>query len=97
MTLSSPHSAGPRSHDFFFVRVPPGCAWSVRAAPRARGRAPEERRAVRERTKSGLGMANMSHVEEWGEKDDPYGLIALIKIKLTHSLLLERHAHVGYG
>ena len=52
---------------------------------------------MRERTKSGLGMANMSHVEEWGEKDDPYGLIALIKIKLTHSLLLERHAHVGYG
>ena len=38
-----------------------------------------------------------SHVVEWGEKDDPYGLIALIKIKLTHSLLLERHAHVGYG
>ena len=27
-----------------------------------------------------IGVGYGSHVEEWGEKDDPYGLIALIKI-----------------
>ena len=33
-----------------------------------------------------IGVGHGPHVEEWGEKDDPYGLIALIKIKWTHSL-----------
>jgi hypothetical protein len=32
-----------------------------------------------------------SHVVEWGEKDDPYGLIALIKIKWTNSLPSGEH------
>eukprot|EP00964_Phaeocystis_antarctica_P021097 scaffold11676_cov18-Phaeocystis_antarctica.AAC.1 len=59
MTLSSPHSAGPSSHDCFFVRVP---------GPGGRGRAcaprETERRAVRENK---IGVGHGQHVEEWGE------------------------------
>ena len=44
------------------------------------------RRAREEMPPPQIGVGYGSHVEEWGEKDDPYGLIALIKIKWTDSL-----------
>jgi hypothetical protein len=63
------------------------------ACPRSHDRS----RVVFVRVPPGAGRGEVrehgygSHVVEWGEKDDPYGLIALIKIKWTNSLPSGEH------
>ena len=64
--------------DFFLVRVCP---------PRVR-----EREKIRARPKikneKNRGFGHGPHVEEWGEKDNPYGLInsSLINYKIKNGL-----------